>query len=153
MSRILTAAIVAVLLLAGGAGSASAATLKDILTAAAPIKVITPDMLEANVFKGGRTGFLHRAPDDGILFSAIGPADDIEEVNALISFDEENGIIRLLAVYQVVGVAAESDDAVDWAVQVMKRLGRGKKKVFSKYEVEFLPIGSALWVTVKKNPQ
>lgn len=142
MSRLFSTVVVAVLVLAGSVGSASAATLEKVLHAVAAIKVITPDMMQAGTLGNGREGFLYESTEAGLILSVAGPADDVGEVNALISFasSRKDGARKLLSIAALATITTKTKEAFDWVLEASKSLGNGRRAVFSGWKVSLSPV-------------
>lgn len=154
MLRLFSAAIIAVLLLVVGMDGAVAASLNRVLEAVAPIKVITPDMMQAGTLGNGREGFLYKSVEDGLILSVAGPATDVDEVNALVSLGGagQEAVSKAIGISVLVAAVTKDKASHAWAGEALKNLGNGWKATFSGWAVDLSPVAdtSVIHVLITK---
>ena len=132
------------------AGAAEAATLDDVLASIQPIRAVSAAEMEEITFDDGSAGRALKEPERGFLLTVKGDPDDIDEMNLMFVVKEMG---HVLAVYDIVTVATEDEEATAWASQALANLGAGQKRRFGDREVEFREVvQNVLLVSVSKVP-
>jgi len=132
------------------AGTADAATLEDVLASIKPIRAVSAAEMEEFTFDDGSAGRALKVPERGFFLTLKGARDDIDALNLMFVVRK---LDQVLAVYDVVGVAADDAKASAWASQALANLGAGQKRRFGDREVEFREVAqNVLLVSVSKVP-